>query len=614
MPDTSAQSLALALGVSAVVTVFCRKLRIPALLPLLGCGLALGTSGLDVVDGSSLGPALKGFITVAIGLLIFEGALHLNRDELARAPRAVWGLLTLGALLTWAGATVAAHYLLHFSFPIATLLGASLIVTGPTVVQPILRFFRVTPRVHAVLAAEAVLADPIGVVVSIATLHMLRLYFLHDNEANLAGHGAWLFSRPLLSGIVIGLIMGLVGRMLLDIISRSARPEPQLVNLTAVGICMTCVGIGEAVTPEGGLAAVTVCGILMAQARILGATELRAFKELLAIMLVGTLFVLLASRFNIARLGAVTWQEVYFILALLFVVRPASVLFSTLRSKLDWKERLFAGTFAPRGIVALSVIAVASGELSQAVQSAQDKMPAARFTQILADIERLDLVMFVVIAGTVLLASTFSPAFAWLLGVRAGEGGTVMLIGAHPLSIAFAKLLTAHEIPVRVVDSSEESIDIAATEGVEAIIGDATDHRWLDDFGSPHDIGWVVAWTGNHDVDQLAARWADQRLGKGHTAIWSAKRARGALEAADISTGEPLAEALARFDREHMACADASQADTLVRVFGWVSGDKFTLNVPTSRVLQAPPGSVFVGIGESGDSKPTSRSSAPTHI
>ncbi|MGH7242579.1 MAG: cation:proton antiporter [Phycisphaerales bacterium] len=598
MTNTSAQSIALALGASAIVSVVCRRIRIPALLPLLATGLALGTSGLDVVDGSSLGRALTGFITVAIGLLIFEGALHLNRDELARAPRAVWGLLTIGAAITLIGAAAAAHLLLGISIPIAILFGAAVIVTGPTVVQPILRLVRVSPRLHAVLAAEAVLIDPIGVVVTITVLHVLRLYFLRGVDTSIAGEGAWIFLRPLIGGAGIGIVMGILGRGLLAAIGHSARPEPQLVNLAAVGICMTCVGIGEAITPESGLAAVTICGVIMARARILGATELRAFKELLAVMLVGTLFVLLTSRFDVMRLRSLTWRDGAFVLVLIFAIRPVVVFVSTWRSKMDLRERMFAATFAPRGIVALSVIAVAADELGRALQDGKSNLAPAALKTTLAEIERLDLVMFVVIAGTVLLASTLSPLLAWLFGVRAGEGGTVMLVGAHPISVALAKQLTKHGVPVRIVDSSEESIDIAATEGVDGIIGDATDSRWLDDFGSPHDIGWVVAWTGNHDVDQLAARWSDNRLGKGHTAVWSAKPARGTLESADISTGEPLAEAIAKFERQHLTCGDAKESSGLMRVFGWVIGDKFTLNVPISRALQAPDGAVFVGVCE----------------
>lgn len=577
-------------------------MRIPALLPLLVTGLALGTSGLDLVDGASLGGALTGFITVAIGLLIFEGALHLNREELGRAPRAVWGLLTVGALITWAGAATAAHLLLGISVPIALLLGASLIVTGPTVVQPILRLMKVSPRLHAVLGAEAVLIDSIGVVVTIAVLDVLRLYFLHGflqgSESKLASEGVWVFMRPLVGGAGIGIVMGLIGRGFMAIIARSAKPEPQLVNLTAVGICMTCVGIGEAITPEGGLAAVTICGVMMARARILGATELRAFKELLAVMLVGTLFVLLASRFDISRLSSLSWKEGAFVLALIFIVRPIAAIASAFGSKLDIRERLFAATFAPRGIVALSVIAVASEELARAIQSGNGSTEPAALARALGDIKQLDLVMFVTIAGTVLLASVFSPALAWALGLRAGEGGTVMLIGAHPLSVSLAKQLASNQIPARIVDSSEESIDIAATEGVEGIIGDATDSRWLDDFGSPHDVGWVIAWTGNHDVDQMAARWAEDRLGKGHTAIWSAKPARGALEAADISAGEPLAEAIARFEREKRTCSLAKDPKSLVRVIGWIINNRFTLNVPTSKALRAPDGALFVGISQ----------------
>lgn len=423
MTNTSAQSIALALGISAIVSVVCRRIRIPALLPLLATGLLLGISGLKVVDGSSLGPALTGFITVAIGLLIFEGALHLNREELGRAPRAVWGLLTIGAAITWAGAAAAAHFILGISIPIALLFGAAVIVTGPTVVQPILRLVRVSPRLHAVLAAEAVLVDPIGVVVSITVLDVLRLYFLHGAELSIASQGAWIFIRPLIGGAGIGLLMGVVGRMLLSSVGHSAKVEPQLVNLTAVGVCMTCVGIGEAITPEGGLAAVTICGVIMARARILGATELRAFKELLAVMLVGTLFVLLASRFEVTKLASVTWREGVFVLALIFVVRPLAVFISTWRSRMDMRERVFAATFAPRGIVALSVIAVASDELARTLQEGTTNLDAGILQAAMADIGRLDLLMFVVIAGTVLLASVLSPVFAWVLGVRAGEGG-----------------------------------------------------------------------------------------------------------------------------------------------------------------------------------------------
>ena len=214
-PDSAPTSIALALGAGALVAAGCRAVRVPAPIPLMLTGAALGMSGLGVVDPESLGPALKALITLSIGLLIFEGSLHLNKEELSRAPRAVWGLLTVGALATWAGSAWAAHALLGFPWALALLLGAALIVTGPTVVQPILRSLKVSPRVHTALTAEAVLIDPLGVVATVATLEVIKLYSAAQGGVSLAAEGFWLLARPLASGAAIGVAMVLIGGWLL---------------------------------------------------------------------------------------------------------------------------------------------------------------------------------------------------------------------------------------------------------------------------------------------------------------------------------------------------------------------------------------------------------------
>lgn len=598
MHDSAAQSLALALGVSALVTVACRRIRIPALLPLLLVGLCLGVSGFKVIDANSLGSTLKGFITVAIGLLIFEGGLHLNRSEFARAPRAVWGLLTVGSLLTWAGAAAAAHYILQLSWPMAALLGSALIVTGPTVVQPLLRLLRVSPRVHTALAAEAVLIDPIGVVATIATLEVVRLYYSAGLDLSVAGKGFWTFAQPLLSGAGVGVIFGAIGFGLLRLSGRAGRFDPQLLNLLAVGICMTCVGVGEAVTPEGGLAAVTICGIMMARAHVLGATELRAFKELLAVMLVGTLFMLLSSRFHVGRLANLSWREPAFVGALILCVRPVSVFFATLSSRLSFAERVFAGTFAPRGIVALSVITVAAAELSGPITGQPASADPSAIGLHVSEVAELEVIMFVVIAGTVLLASTLSPLVAWALRLRAGVGNGVMLIGGHTLSVEFAKWLEHHKIECRIIDINAGRASAAAERGIDAIVGDATDSRWMDDVGALHNAGWLLAWTGNHDVDQIAVRWARGRMGKHKAAIWSSKPAREPFEGADIGRDQPIADCLDDFGDGRVRLAEADSPSTLHRVLGWVKDGRFSLFSIESHTVAD--GCTFVGIAATG--------------
>lgn len=598
MTDGVSQTLALSLGVSALVTVACRRVRIPALLPLMLAGLGLGASGLGVIDAGSLGGILKGFITVAIGLLIFEGALHLNKEELARAPKAVWGLLTIGALATWAGAACAAKYLLGMSWPISVLLGATLIVTGPTVVQPILRMFHVSPRVHTVLSAEAVLIDPIGVVATITALEVLRLWLSSGPEMTVARAGLWLFAKPLLGGAGVGVVMGLFGLGMLRLYSRAGKIEPPHLNLLAVGACMTSVGIGEAVIPEAGLAAVTICGIIMARARVLGATELRSFKELLAALLVGMLFVLLSSRFDVAQLGGLGWREGVFVLVLLLVVRPVAVSVSTIASKLTTRERLFIGTFAPRGIVALSVAAVAAAELSSLTPSPSSMGPhTADHYDLMADVHRLEPTMFVAIAGTVLMGSIVSPLLAWAIRLRAGEGSSVIIVGGHQLGVALSRELRACGIESRIIDSNEQRAASAASLGLDAIAGDATDSRWMDDVGAPHGAGWLIAWTGNHDVDQLAARWAIERFGEGRAALWSSKPARGNLEACDISRGEAITSLLDRFGDGLVRLTQSKDPERFGVVLGRACDGRFELSAPAADRPTDAKEPVYIGMG-----------------
>lgn len=599
MTDLAAQSIALALGVSALLTLLCRKLKLPPLIPLLGAGLALGHSGAGVIDRGSLGKSLEGFVTVAIGLLIFEGALHLNRQELARAPRAVWGLLTVGALATWIGSTLAAHLILGLTLPTAVLLGAALIVTGPTVVQPILRLVRVSPRLHAALNAEAVLIDPLGVVVTVAAFEIIRVSGELSGATPLASHGAWLVAKPLIGGAGVGLVGGFAGSSILKRIDSRGRPDPQFINMFAVGLCMLCVGLGEAITPEAGLVAATVCGVIVAQSRILGSTELRTFKELLATMLVGTLFVLLASGFEIAQLRDIGVRETAFVLTLLLVVRPACVLFSAWRSKLTWNERAFASLFAPRGIVALSMITVIAGNLSQ--EGAYEAGDAAR----------LEPIMFVVIVGTVLAATALSPLLAWALRVRAGRGNAVILVGVHPPSVQLAHALKVHGVDARLIDRNETRVRHAASECLDAVSGDATDTRWLDDIGSPHDAGWLLAWTGNDDVDQVAGRWGEERFGPGHAAVWSNKPAQPAQRQLDIAGGQDLASLIDEFDAQRARIIASPDAAGLERILAWIENGVVALATDPARVRTAGKGCVFIGITRGRVANPAAAPAAP---
>lgn len=585
MISQAPQSLAMAVGIGAIVTVICRGLRIPALLPLLGVGLILGKSGAGMVDASALAESLRAIITVSIGLLIFEGTLHLNRKELGHAPRAVWGLLTIGAIATLGGVATAGHWILGFGWPVSFLLGSILVVTGPTVVQPILRIMRVSPKLNAALAAEAILIDAIGVIATITTLELLRAWLMSGATPSLAQHGVTLFLRPMLAGIVLGLALGTLGYMALKAVSGkdaigSALTGTQAMNLIAIGISMTCVGLGEAMAPEAGLVAVTICGLIMAQAKVLGATELRAFKELLATLLVGTLFILLASRFEIAKLKDLTWHAAAFIAAIMLLVRPLGVLLATWRSALSTRERAFAALFAPRGVVALAVCSIAATELAKIGTDASATQHSPMLKQVVDEVARLDTIVFVTIVATVLSATILSPALAWALRVRAGRGNAVLIVGAHRLGIDLAKVLKELGVESRIVDSNATRLAEAAAAGVDVMSGDATDTRWLDDVGVPHSAGWVIAWTGNESVDRVVARWGEQRFGPSRSAIWPQKEA--SPEWANTIVGWPMTrnQALARLIRGVLRLDISKEPEGATVLLGWINRGVLSLAVP----------------------------------
>jgi len=596
MPELAGQTLALAIGVSALIGAACRRMRIPSLLPLLLTGLAIGTSGAGLVDATSLGTGMAALITVSIGLLIFEGALHLTAEEMGRAPRAVWGLITIGALATWALTAIAASLLLGMSTGGALLLGASVIVTGPTVVQPLLRVLRVTPRLHSVLSAEAILIDPIGVVATITVLEVLRLSIVAGPEAQLAVRSVTLFIVPLLGGAGAGIAIGLIGFALLRRLTRSGPPEPQTLNLVALGLCMSCVGIGELVTRDAGLTAVAICGVILARARILGATELRHFKEQLATIVIGTLFILLASRFDITRMAALSWADGAFVAVLIFLIRPIGVLLSTARSRLSVRERVFAATFAPRGIVALSVAAVAADELRMVLADAATAHPGWSVTSIAADADRLELISFTIIVSSVVLASTFSPLLAWATRLRVQNGHAVLMVGSHALSVALARELIANGVSVRIVDSNADRVARAQDAGVDALVGDASEARWMDDVGAPTDTGLVISWTGNHDIDQIASRWAARRFGREHAVIWSSRPARNVEECVDLGQGAAVGDWIISVRQQRAVVTTSADPAIFARVLGWAAEKVFSPLAP-GQTLPAPrDGLAFIGI------------------
>ncbi len=597
MHPSSTQSLALAFGIGSLISLLCVRIGIPAILPLLLAGIALGRSGLSLVDSADLGQGLGAFITVSIGVLIFEGGLHLDKNMLKKAPHAVWGLLTRGALVSLIATAVLAHFVVGMTWSVSLLLGATLMVTGPTVVQPILRRIRLTPNLHSALGAEAVLIDPIGVIAAVSTLD-LCLAYAHGSFAEPFGVMILRYVRPFIGGIIVGASIGILCRMCMRFLTHNRKVNSTQLNLLAMAACTLSVGFGEWMAPEAGLVAATVCAILMAHATISGAREMHLFKEQISIVLVGALFILLASGLDVQRLLKIDSNELFFIAGIVLLVRPLSVAVGTFRSALTIRERLFASFMAPRGIVAASVASISAVALLQLAADAPADSEKAASTAIFArDGLLLEQLVFQVIFVTVALAGILAWPLAWILGVHQGPPNGVLIIGSHALGRQFAQALKDGGVEVRLVDSNSNRVAAALAEKLPAIQGDATDLRWLEEQVLTRDIGWVIAWTDNADVDKVVCRWGAQRFKPGRSLLWA--RTGQPMEDPDVTVfggGESLAKVIQQIERKERNVKSWTADQPSDSALMAVSNHKLSLLTAESRAKKTPPDTLFIGI------------------
>jgi NhaP-type Na+/H+ or K+/H+ antiporter len=403
-------------GLAAIVALgvggqwLAARLRLPSILILLLLGFLVGPIGGLLDPDALLGDLLFPVVSLAVAIVLFEGGLSLRLADVRGHSRIVRRLITVGALVTWLACAVAAVLLLELDVELAILFGALLIVSGPTVVAPLLEFVRPAPRVQTLLRFEGILIDPVGVVIAMSVLHALL--------AREAGDGLAEVLFELLDTLPIGAAVGAaVGFALLTALARHWVPEPLRTSVTLAAV-LGAFALAEAAAPESGLAAATAMGIVLANQRRLPIAEIVAFGENLRTLVLGALFVVLAARLPAEDLRElVTWQCLAFLAALLLVVRPLTVAVSTIGSGVPWPERLFMAWLAPRGVVAA---ATASAFALQLEGISVD------------GVDRLAPLTFGVIVGTVAVYGLTSRLVAARLGVLDPGGAHLSTVRAEP--------------------------------------------------------------------------------------------------------------------------------------------------------------------------------------
>ncbi|MBN7798622.1 cation:proton antiporter [Parahaliea mediterranea] len=483
-------SLALVLVIATLCQWLAWRVRLPAILFLLLAGLVAGPVSGWLQPDAVFGDLLMPLVSLSVAIILFEGSLTLDFAEIRGVGRVVQRMITIGALVTWVIVATATHYIFDFSWQVSALFGAVVIVTGPTVIVPMLRSVRPTRKVANILRWEGIAIDPIGALMAVMTYE----FILVSTDQPAFGHVLALFLETLAVGTVSGIAAGfLLGRLL----TRNWLPE-YLHNIATLCLVLLSFSAANAVAHESGLLAVTVMGMWLANQRDVDIHPILNFKEHLSLLLISVLFVVLAARIDLGQLADIGWKALVLLAVLQLVARPAKVLVSTLGLDVSWRERGLLAWIAPRGIVAAAISALFADSLVAVGYSEAALLVPLTFT---------------VIIGTVVLQSATARPLARLLGVSEPSPRGFLIVGANAFSRAVAQALKEHDFRCVLADSSREDIRAARMAGLETYYGNpVSEHAeiHLDLAG----IGGLLAMSRQRYVNVIAAIHYRQDFGE----------------------------------------------------------------------------------------------------
>ncbi|MBW2294536.1 MAG: sodium:proton antiporter [Deltaproteobacteria bacterium] len=441
------------------------------------------------MEPRSLGEGLLDIVELAVAVILFEGGLNLEFSRLVRSQTAIRRLVTWGVLITGVGATVVAHFLLDWPWLLASLFGSLVTVTGPTVIGPLVRELRLRPRVATVLEAEGVLIDPIGAILAVLVLEVA----LTPDADTLAIGG-----RAVLMQLGFGTFAGLFGGLCLAGLLRFRRIVPDgYENIVALASILLLFVASNVLVPQSGILAVPVAGVVVGNMRTRVDRDLREFKDQLSVLLIGLLFVLLAADVRIAEIEALGVPGALTVAVLVFVVRPLNVAICTAGSDLTVRERMLVAWVAPRGIVAAAVASISAVALDSHGLEGGDTLRA---------------MVFMTIAGTVLLAGFTAKPLAHLLGVRLPERETVGILGIPGLGLLLGKALRDGGRSVVFLDANHEHCRLAEEEGFNVVYGNALQERSLQRARFEL-VGTAIGMTPNDSLNQQFAAYAAEYFG-----------------------------------------------------------------------------------------------------
>ncbi|MGB5320102.1 cation:proton antiporter [Eudoraea sp.] len=481
------------------------RLKLPAILPLILIGLLVGPiATLYTEDGSKLiepvwngtkglfpGDGLYYFLSLAISIILFEGGLTLKRSEIKNVAPVITKLITVGTIVTFFLGGLAAHFIFNLSWQISFLFAALIIVTGPTVITPILRNIPLKKEVSAVLKWEGILIDPIGALVAV-----LVFEFISVGEGQEYTKTALIdFGKILLFGSTFGFAFA---HALAFVIKKNYIPH-YLMNVVSLSVVLLVFVESDILAHESGLLAVVVMGMVLGNMNLPNLKELLYFKESLSVLLISILFILLAANIDIADVELIyNWKTVALFLVIVFIIRPLGVFLSTRGSSLKFNEKLFIAWVGPRGIVAAGIASLFGTKLLQKGE------PGAEYITPL---------VFMVVLGTVLLNATTARFFAKLVGVFLKHSEGILIIGASKVSRLIANYLKNNNRHVVLIDNNEANIKHAQKLGIEAMLANIYSDSLTNNI-ELNDMGYLLALTGSTDINKYVLQKHGDEFGE----------------------------------------------------------------------------------------------------
>lgn len=476
------------------------RFHLPAIVLMAVAGIIAGPvlnifTGPDTPPGTPPMEALFGefyrpIIAVAVAVILFEGGLQLNFSDLRGLTRGVRRLVFPGVPIAWFLAAIAGYLIAGLTWQAALLFGGVMVVTGPTVIIPLLRQSRLNPRPATLLKWEGIVNDPIGALLAVLVYEFLVI-------GDHAESSTAIVSSLLLASVLSAGLGFAFGRFTATAFRRGWAPE-YLKPPVLFALVLLCFELANLMQEEAGLLSVTAMGVTLANSRIASINDLRLFKENVTVLLVSGVFIILTANLTMDSIRVLDWRAFWFIVAMLFAVRPLTVMISTIGSGLPFKERLLVSWIAPRGIVAVAVTSFFGASLTEAGYLDGDKLIALAFAMVFATV--------------VLHGFTISP-LAKALGLASKERPGVLIVGASPFSIALAAKLKEMEMPIMVADTSWRRLKQARLASIPTyygeILSEVTEHH-LD----LNRFGYLLALGGNEAHNALVATDLAPELGR----------------------------------------------------------------------------------------------------